>query len=560
MGRGTKGAARGVRLQRVLLTMKLFKWKWSTSSTSTEQPGLRRKIVVVGDGATGKTVLLRSFVFQQPRLQYIPTVFETYAADLPLNGKVWELALWDTAGQEDYDRLRPLSYPDSHAIFICFSLDSLDSLEDVEEKWIGEVRHFCMGLPVYLVGLKADLKNRQNTRGWENVSSAQGMEVARKIGAAGYVECSAKTGHGVNQLFALAMGAKAPVPFKGMPPAILYDDEADNPLCWEEEPVPIAFPPTLPSTALLPAQLLELATSPPAQTTKSRKIRFPWKNVKLPAPSDVRDPSPNPPPSHTSASDATLKENSAPPPFAKDEQGLQSAFEGILRAELGPINFAAVGSSPHTTTPSPSSSSSPTPTNPQHPPSYTPTWTCKAGHTQHHFFISYRVHPDGALSQILCLFLQAKGYNVYLDRDCLIPGHDYKDQFLMGLNHSRMILLLITEAALEGFKTAHTTKGGDNVLLEWEHAIKLMDRVGTDTTTRVLPIFVGHRDAQTGKQVTFGAWDTDVFPDAPHAHPFSTAKYTVRETVRRVFGVQGIVDILPSQMGSIVAQLEGYKF
>jgi len=44
------------------------------------------------------------------------------------------LALWDTAGQEDYDRLRPLSYPDSHVILICFSIDSPDSLDNVQEK------------------------------------------------------------------------------------------------------------------------------------------------------------------------------------------------------------------------------------------------------------------------------------------------------------------------------------------------------------------------------------------------------------------------------------------
>jgi Ras family len=44
------------------------------------------------------------------------------------------LALWDTAGQEDYDRLRPLSYPDSHVILICFAIDSPDSLDNVQEK------------------------------------------------------------------------------------------------------------------------------------------------------------------------------------------------------------------------------------------------------------------------------------------------------------------------------------------------------------------------------------------------------------------------------------------
>ena len=53
---------------------------------------------------------------------------------MEVDGKHVELALWDTAGQEDYDRLRPLSYPDSHVILICFSVDSPDSLDNVQEK------------------------------------------------------------------------------------------------------------------------------------------------------------------------------------------------------------------------------------------------------------------------------------------------------------------------------------------------------------------------------------------------------------------------------------------
>lgn len=53
---------------------------------------------------------------------------------MEVDGKHVELALWDTAGQEDYDRLRPLSYPDSHVILICFAVDSPDSLDNVQEK------------------------------------------------------------------------------------------------------------------------------------------------------------------------------------------------------------------------------------------------------------------------------------------------------------------------------------------------------------------------------------------------------------------------------------------
>ncbi|XP_010780648.1 transforming protein RhoA-like, partial [Notothenia coriiceps] len=75
-----------------------------------------------------------------------------------------ELALWDTAGQEDYDRLRPLSYPDTDVILMCFSVDSPDSLENIPEKWTPEVKHFCPNVPIILVGNKKDLRNDDHTR------------------------------------------------------------------------------------------------------------------------------------------------------------------------------------------------------------------------------------------------------------------------------------------------------------------------------------------------------------------------------------------------------------
>jgi Ras family protein A len=118
---------------------------------------------------------------------YVPTVFENYVAEVEVDGKRVELALWDTAGQEDYDRLRPLSYPDSHVILICFAVDSPDSLDNVQEKWISEVLHFCAGLPIILVGCKKDLRNDPKTvdelkkTGQEPVSYEQGLAVSQKV-------------------------------------------------------------------------------------------------------------------------------------------------------------------------------------------------------------------------------------------------------------------------------------------------------------------------------------------------------------------------------------------
>ena len=174
---------------------------------------IRRKLVIVGDGACGKTCLLFAFTKDEFPDKYIPTVFENYVSDIEVDGKSVELALWDTAGQEDYDRLRPLSYPDTDVILMCFSVDSHDSLENIHAKWVPEVQHFCPNVPFLLIVTKKDLRNDPATRQalgrdkLDVIRPEQGKAMAEKVGAYAYLESSAKTREGVREVFITATRA-----------------------------------------------------------------------------------------------------------------------------------------------------------------------------------------------------------------------------------------------------------------------------------------------------------------------------------------------------------------
>ncbi|PPQ93043.1 hypothetical protein CVT25_011913 [Psilocybe cyanescens] len=182
----------------------------TTGSASSRRPDAKRKLVVVGDGGCGKTCLLIVYAENRFPEAYIPTVFENYVTLVQHENRLIEVALWDTAGQEEYDRLRPLSYPESDVILIVFSVDFPTSLANVLDKWYPEVSHFCPTTPMLLIGTKTDLRADPTTvrmlsaQGQVPVTPEQGMVVAKDIGAT-YKECSAKTGKGVREVFDAAL-------------------------------------------------------------------------------------------------------------------------------------------------------------------------------------------------------------------------------------------------------------------------------------------------------------------------------------------------------------------
>jgi len=124
--------------------------------------------------------------------------------------KTVALSLWDTAGQEDYDRLRPLSYPQTNVFLLCFSVISETSFKNVKTKWWPEVTHHCPTDNI-LVGTKVDLRDDPEfldslkEKGLSPISPAQGEQLAAEIKAVKYMECSALTQKGLKEVFDFAI-------------------------------------------------------------------------------------------------------------------------------------------------------------------------------------------------------------------------------------------------------------------------------------------------------------------------------------------------------------------
>nr|CAD7260833.1 unnamed protein product [Timema shepardi] len=180
------------------------------------------KCVVVGDGAVGKTCLLISYTTNKFPSEYVPTVFDNYAVTVMIGGEPYTLGLFDTAGQEDYDRLRPLSYPQTDVFLVCFSVVSPSSFENVKEKWVPEITHHCQKTPFLLVGTQIDLRDDAATieklakNKQKPITFEQGEKLAKELKAVKYVECSALTQKGLKNVFdeAILAALEPPEPVK----------------------------------------------------------------------------------------------------------------------------------------------------------------------------------------------------------------------------------------------------------------------------------------------------------------------------------------------------------
>ena len=80
------------------------------------------KCVLVGDFTVGKTCLLESYTTGAYKELVINMRYDNYSAKVIVDEREVNLEMWDTAAQEDYDRLRPLAYPQTDVFLVCFSV------------------------------------------------------------------------------------------------------------------------------------------------------------------------------------------------------------------------------------------------------------------------------------------------------------------------------------------------------------------------------------------------------------------------------------------------------
>ncbi|KAG6926302.1 ras -like protein family member U, partial [Chelydra serpentina] len=173
--------------------------------------GLELQCVLLGDGAVGKTSLAVSYSANGYPARYVPTALDRFSAVVQVDSAPVRLHLCDTAGQEEFDALRRLCYPKADVVLLCFSVVAPASFQNVAEKWVPELSRLCPAAPLLLVGTQSDLRQdvqvliRLARRREKPVAEPAARALAQRVGAVGYVECSALTQQNLKEVFDTAI-------------------------------------------------------------------------------------------------------------------------------------------------------------------------------------------------------------------------------------------------------------------------------------------------------------------------------------------------------------------
>lgn len=171
----------------------------------SDEKGYGFKITVIGDGAVGKTSLIKKYTQGSFKNEYIATLGTQFSKyEEVIDGEKVELYLWDIAGQDSFDALRQRFYTGSSGTIIVFSHapEQKESFSHVN-KWLGDIKKYCGNIPLVLFGNKVDLIDDGELTSNPNISASDNNieQFAKDNRFIGYYKTSALTGQGVTDAF-----------------------------------------------------------------------------------------------------------------------------------------------------------------------------------------------------------------------------------------------------------------------------------------------------------------------------------------------------------------------
>jgi small GTP-binding protein len=153
------------------------------------------KITVIGDGAVGKTSLIKKYTqgsFQKDYIKTLGAQFSKYDEEMGRDN--CKLFFWDIAGQREFDFMRPTFYKGSKAAIIVFSHTDEDSFNHIMD-WHEDIKKYTGDLPIVLFGNKTDLIDE------DDLEDDKVIKIVEDRNFLGYYKTSAKTGSGVYEAF-----------------------------------------------------------------------------------------------------------------------------------------------------------------------------------------------------------------------------------------------------------------------------------------------------------------------------------------------------------------------
>ena len=155
------------------------------------------KVVFSGSVHDEKVALLMVLNDKPYPEKYIPTIFENYTQEVTIEGIPIKFHIWDTAGQDEYDRLRPLSYSGANAVALTFLLNDKNTFNEIKTKWYKEAKKYCKNAALVLIGLCLDKREDGNPN---HVTDKEAEQMVRDLHLSCYISCSAKTQEGVDKI------------------------------------------------------------------------------------------------------------------------------------------------------------------------------------------------------------------------------------------------------------------------------------------------------------------------------------------------------------------------